>query len=146
MNRLARAQWPFLYVHQYIDDVIGSHLVALEAARADGDRRGLATVHNYLAAAYFRCAESDRAAAHLHEALRLREELGDVVGASIIRGNLAGVLTVKGQLAEAWEHAMGAAVAWRRAPDGWYIPPSLSQLGVLSTMFATVPRCPVDPA
>jgi tetratricopeptide (TPR) repeat protein len=133
--QLARAQWPFLYVHEYLDDLVASHLVALEAARVEGDRRGVATTHNYLASAYFRTSRHERAIEHLLDALRIRDELGDAVGSAIIRGNLAVALCAQGRLREAWDHAVRAAAAWRGSASSYSYPPSLSQLAVLSAMF-----------
>ena len=105
--QIPRAAWRYLWAHGYIDDVSSLYRRALAVAERTGDPWAIATVANYLASAHHRRGEGDEAIALLELSARLREEIGDRDGLSIVLGNLAGMHFQAGH----WRRSMELARA-----------------------------------
>ncbi|MEJ3743074.1 BTAD domain-containing putative transcriptional regulator [Actinomycetes bacterium KLBMP 9797] len=129
--QLARAMWRFLYLRCYTDDLYRTHLDGLAAAQRAGDDAAVATMHNYLASAYFRMARYDEAVEHLEQALKLRERIGQANQAATCRNNLSIVLAMLGRLDEAVANVRQALASWQRLQDVNGMAQALSDLGLM---------------
>lgn len=101
--QLTRATWRFYYLRGYWDDIFDTHGHGLRAAQRLNDEAAVAAMHNYLASAYLRTAQYQRAFESLEVAINLRERSGDKIGANVSRVNLAIVYCLLGRLEESVE-------------------------------------------
>ncbi|GIG85289.1 AfsR/SARP family transcriptional regulator [Plantactinospora endophytica] len=121
--RLARANWRQLFLGGHLDELIETHTDGLRAAEALGDDAGVATMHNYLASAYFRLGEFQRAVESLRVVIALWERLGDVAGQSGAYVNLGLPLLMLGRTREAVRYLeLGLALGRRTA--AWHSMPN----------------------
>ncbi len=127
--QLARANWRQLFDGGHLDELIQTHTHGLRAAEALGDDRGIATMHNYLASAYFRLGEFRRSADSLRVVIGIWERLGNLAGQSVAYVNLGLPLLMLGRTSEAvrlLEHGLALA----RQTDDWRtMPNALTNLG-----------------
>jgi tetratricopeptide (TPR) repeat protein len=110
--QLSRAMWSFLYLRCHLDDLIDTHQRGLAAAERLSDPRAVATMHNYLASAYFRRWRPAQAIEHMRRAIALRQQTGDRADEAIARKNLALVYATDGQVDDATaqiEHGLAIA-------------------------------------
>ncbi|HEY3758465.1 MAG TPA: tetratricopeptide repeat protein [Solirubrobacteraceae bacterium] len=91
----------FFSLRSYWDDWIGTHELALESARALGERYGEGLMLNSLATAYCHQARWDKAIASYKQALEVAEELGDRHSAGKTLNNLANVYLEQGHTEQA---------------------------------------------
>jgi DNA-binding SARP family transcriptional activator/Tfp pilus assembly protein PilF len=115
--RLARAEWRFLFLRGYIDDIIELHEAGLRAAVRLQDDTAIAAMHNYLASGFLRGGRTHEAVTHLELALKLRERTGDVSGVMQSWANAAGLYPLIGRYEEAAEMASRALGASRRSTE-----------------------------
>ena len=102
-TRLARAVWPFFYEESHLDDLQETQQLGLSSAEHLRDSRVIAEMNNYLASAYYKSGEFERAADHLRSTIRIWEDLDDLYGAAAAKMNLAEVLKQLGRLEETIE-------------------------------------------
>ncbi|ROT28080.1 BTAD domain-containing putative transcriptional regulator [Micromonospora sp. HM5-17] len=127
--QLARANWRELYVGGHLDELIQTHTHGLRAAEALGDDSGIATMHNYLASAYFRLGEFQRSADSLQVVIAIWERLGDVAGLSMAYVNLGLPLMMLGRTSEAVRHLEHGLALARQTDDWRTMPNALTNLG-----------------
>jgi tetratricopeptide (TPR) repeat protein len=96
--QLARGMWPFLFIRCYLDDLIDTHQRGLAAAERLADPGAIATMHNYLASAYYRSWRPPQAIEHMRRAIAWRQKIDDLAGEAIARKNLAVVYATDGQV------------------------------------------------
>jgi tetratricopeptide (TPR) repeat protein len=113
--RIARAAWRHLWYGGYLDDVNAQGRRALQVSESIGNRSATAIMLNYAASASARHGAVDEAITFLRRAIGLREELGEMAGATISMGNLAVMYEVSGRWTEAIELA-GAMTQGRLHP------------------------------
>jgi transcriptional regulator with XRE-family HTH domain/tetratricopeptide (TPR) repeat protein len=97
------------------DQAIDSLETALDGYRESGDPRKTAIVLNNLGIACHTGGHSTTAIGHLEESLRIKRELGDVVGQSKTLTSLAEILYVTGQMHQAAERCTQALPAIRQS-------------------------------
>jgi DNA-binding SARP family transcriptional activator/tetratricopeptide (TPR) repeat protein len=108
---IARAAWWHLYYRhggQGAEEMRTLMERAMSLMEEAGDRAGIAAIANYLASAYARLGDADRALELLSLSVRLREELGQRRAAATALGNLAGVYEALGRFHECIEAARAA--------------------------------------
>ncbi|MEU4691688.1 BTAD domain-containing putative transcriptional regulator [Actinoplanes sp. NPDC023714] len=98
--QIVRASWPGLFVRGYMDDVRDLHLRAMAYVETAGDRFAIAILANYLASAYARAGEHEKAERYLLLSARVLEELGRHGN---VYSNLAMVYRQQGRFVEAVE-------------------------------------------
>jgi DNA-binding SARP family transcriptional activator/tetratricopeptide (TPR) repeat protein len=99
--RLARAAWRFHFLRGYYDDIIELQQHGLRAAERLKDDNAIAAMHNYLASGYQRVGRFLESIQHLEIAVKMRERVGDVAGASQTRANAASVYAHLGRFEQA---------------------------------------------
>ncbi|MGW5560514.1 AfsR/SARP family transcriptional regulator [Micromonospora sp. NPDC003944] len=99
--QLARVTWRFCYIRGYFDDIVRNHQEGLAAAKAAGDLRAAAEMHNYIASAQVRQAAYGEALSPLDNTISIRRSLGDDNGVARARVNIGSVLWLTGRLHEA---------------------------------------------
>jgi DNA-binding SARP family transcriptional activator/Tfp pilus assembly protein PilF len=126
--KIPRAAWHLLFFRGYMDDIRELQLLALAAAESLGNRSAIATTANYLASAYGRAGQNDKAEEYLRLSIRLREELGEIGAMAIAHINLGNIHFSQGRFATAQESVRKAFRLRMQARD-----PSSSSpmLGVL---------------
>ncbi|WP_239117451.1 AfsR/SARP family transcriptional regulator [Paractinoplanes ferrugineus] len=108
---IARAAWWHLYYRhgghgaEEMRSLLERAMSLMEVA---GDRSGIAAIANYLASAYARLGDAERALELLRLSVRLREELGQRRAAATGLGNLAGVYEALGRFHECIDAARAA--------------------------------------
>ncbi|MER7459065.1 BTAD domain-containing putative transcriptional regulator [Micromonospora sp. NPDC126480] len=130
--RLARTLWRFLYIRAYFDDIITIHTHGLAAARALGDQRATAMMHNYLASAHLRMAEYGSCLEHLAAAVAIAEDLGDRPSIDRYRANMVAVYWMRGDLTKAVELGFQGLRA-RRFLESDEVPSFLPNIGLALT-------------
>lgn len=130
--RLARVLWRFLYIRAYFDDIITSHTHGLAAARALGDKRATAMMHNYLASAHLRMSEYGSCLEHLAAAVTIAEDLGDRPSIDRYRANMVAVYWIRGDLTKAVEVGFQGLRA-RRYLESDEVPSFLPNIGLALT-------------
>ncbi|MEO3817447.1 BTAD domain-containing putative transcriptional regulator [Plantactinospora sp. B24E8] len=138
--RLARANWRQLYVGGHLDELIQAHTDGLRAAEALGDDAGVATMHNYLASAYFRRGEFQRSADSLRVVIEIWQRLGDVAGQSMATVNLGLPLIMLGRTREAVQHLELGLVLARQTEDWHSLPNALTNLGAGYLLLGRYPE------
>lgn len=114
---LPRAAWRWLFTRGYMDDIVDSHVRALQVAQELGEDAAVAMTANSLAAAYSRIGRNNDARLTLELCVRLWEKLGDPAGANKARGNLAVVYESMGRLTDSLAVAQEALRVSRRIGD-----------------------------
>jgi tetratricopeptide (TPR) repeat protein len=119
--RLAESVFRFLYTRCYFDDLVQCESLGLAAARAAGDRSGVAQCSYLLAAGKMLRGQLHESLELLHASIDTYLELGDVDAANRVRSNTSGVLCMVGRLDEAWEMSLLAVDGWWRSGlgHGW---------------------------
>ncbi|MDG4828149.1 BTAD domain-containing putative transcriptional regulator [Solwaraspora sp. WMMD1047] len=127
--QLARALWRHLFVSGHFDEIITTHTEGLRAAAVLGDERATASMRNYLASAYYRLGQYQRAIDLLRPAVAIRERLGDQAGQVGALHNVAISWILLGRMAEA-EAALdrGMELA-RRGAETAGMPQALRNVG-----------------
>lgn len=138
--QLARAGWRHFYLGGHLDELIQTHTDGLRAAEALGDEAAIATMHNYLASAYYRLGQFQRSVDSLLAVARLRERLGDVGGQAVAYVNLGLPEMMLGRSAEAVRHFELALSLLRRADDGQVMPNLLGNLGSIYMKLGRYPE------
>lgn len=92
---------PYLIGRGHWVDFEATQRTALEAARRDGDARGLGHAHHHLAYALDLLGDAPAAEPHLHAALDAFARTGDDLGRGLALHGLAQVLQAQGRVAEA---------------------------------------------
>jgi len=116
---LAECVFRFLYTRCYFDDLVQCLSLGLDAARAAGDRSGIAQCSYLLAAGRTLRGQPHEALELLHVAIDTYLELDDIDNANRVRSNTSGVLVMVGRLDEAWEMALLAVDGWWRSGYGF---------------------------
>lgn len=100
--RIARAIWRFLYLRGHLDDIVDAYRRGLAAAEVLGDAAAAATMHNYLAAAFYRYGLWDQAIWHLERYGHItRRAARDRVEEAAVNRQLALLYADAGQYPEA---------------------------------------------
>ncbi|MCU7727225.1 tetratricopeptide repeat protein [Actinoplanes sp. KI2] len=134
--KVARAAWRFLLDRGYTDDVERIFSTARAVARRAGDRAAQGLAANYLASVYFRQCRLEMAKPLVEECIRLREELGDQIGAAVATCNLATLHNSHGRYAEGAAYAERAQVLY----SGSRAVESSMQLDVASFAYSYLGR------
>jgi len=117
--RLPWTMETFFYRRAHWGDWASTQEVALAAARRIGDRDGQAHAHRGIANAHIEAGAHAVAGQHLRRALRLREELADVVGQARIHLDLARSAGLQDKHCEYLAHARWGLELSRSAHDTW---------------------------
>ncbi|HEX7307364.1 tetratricopeptide repeat protein [Lentzea sp.] len=104
----------FFFLTKDWDAWVGTHELALVAARRLGDLRAEALTHNNLGMALLERGDAEGAEPHYVSARELFEEIGDLRGVSNALGNEAWVLHRRGKHTEALEIAALALANYRQ--------------------------------
>lgn len=113
--RLADSLWPFYHLCKYWTDWESAYRLGLEAARAAGDARGVASMLTGLGVLFCQCERLDEALQHLREARALWQGTDDEIGLGRALNNLGIALASRGRYDEAIVHLRGALRIRRRA-------------------------------
>jgi DNA-binding SARP family transcriptional activator/tetratricopeptide (TPR) repeat protein len=89
VTALSKTTWRYLDLRGHYDDALALHSLAIQAARAAGDRLTEADAQRFTGAMYFRTARGTESIRHTERALRLYRELGDLAGEGAAVNNLA---------------------------------------------------------
>ena len=132
--RIPRAAWPGLFVQGYMDDIRDLHLLAMAKVEPAGHRYAVAVTANYLASAYARAGELEKAERYLSLSIRILAEDGrpGVMRASI---NLATIYQSQGRFAECIE-----TVQKCRRQSVFERSPWVSVLPALNALIQVYPR------
>ncbi|WP_232050424.1 BTAD domain-containing putative transcriptional regulator [Actinoplanes sp. OR16] len=101
--QIPRAAWAGLFSRAYMDDVRDLHLLAMSKVEPAGDRFGAAVTANYLASAYARAGEHEKAERFL---LLSAQPLEDVGKSANVYSNLAMIYRQQGRFPESLEAAL----------------------------------------
>ncbi|MEV6239787.1 BTAD domain-containing putative transcriptional regulator [Lentzea sp. NPDC051838] len=88
--QLPTDMWGYLHVHGSSEDFIRLNTIALEAGRRLGNRYAEAVALSTLGSTYKNMYDLDESLRLLHEALRIRQEIGHLHGIASTAGELAG--------------------------------------------------------
>jgi tetratricopeptide (TPR) repeat protein len=111
---LARATWRYFFLRGYVDDLVETHQRGLLAADRLGDIDAVATVRNYLAAAYYRIGHYRTAIGHLQHTLKRCQVTGEKEREAIIRLQVAFLHAHLGRMEEADQDCQAALVVGRQ--------------------------------
>ncbi|WP_337191892.1 AfsR/SARP family transcriptional regulator [Streptomyces sp. HUCO-GS316] len=127
--RLSAVLWGFFYLRSHLGDWLDTARTGLSAARGAHDRRGEAQGLADTAAA-LRCAgRYDEAIDHLHRAMAVCRELGDIDGRLRAVGNLGDAYLQVGRLGKAVEYSRRGLALDRALGNAWGEGIALSNLG-----------------
>ncbi|MEU8332011.1 BTAD domain-containing putative transcriptional regulator [Micromonospora sp. NPDC048839] len=101
--RLTRLTWRFYFVRGYPDHLFEAQKYGLAAARQLNDQAAIGMICNYRAFSHLRTGDCEQALRDLETAVEARESIGDRLGASVSRGNIAIVYWHLGRLTESVE-------------------------------------------
>ncbi|GIF24112.1 DNA-binding SARP family transcriptional activator/tetratricopeptide (TPR) repeat protein [Actinoplanes tereljensis] len=132
---IARASWRYLWKYEYNDDILLLFTLARDVARREGNVEAQAMTANYLASAHHLRGANDVARALLDECIRLRREMGDLVGVVIAVTNLGALQNLNGNYAEAVDLMAESLRPVRRETMD-----TSTRLDVLSTALAGLGR------
>ncbi|BAL92957.1 putative AfsR-family transcriptional regulator [Actinoplanes missouriensis 431] len=102
--RIPRAAWRPLFLRGYMDDIRDTHLLAMSKIEKSGDFHAVAVTANYLASAYGRAGENEKAERYLLLAIRSDEAIGQRHSRAYM--NLAMIYLVQGRFRESIEAVM----------------------------------------
>ncbi|MEU8153097.1 BTAD domain-containing putative transcriptional regulator [Micromonospora sp. NPDC048986] len=101
--RLTRLTWRFYFVRGYPDHLSEAQEYGLAAARQLNDQAAIGMICNYRAFTHLRNGDCQQALRDLEAAVEARESIGDRLGASVSRGNIAIVYWHMGRLTDSVE-------------------------------------------
>lgn len=127
--RLAALLWAFLYLRGHLHDWLDTSRTALEAARADHDRRGEAQSLGDVAGALTQLRRFDESIEHYREEMINSRELGDMYGRIHAVANLGNVYLNCGRLDKAIEYSRRGLVMFRLGEYPWGEAIALANLG-----------------
>nr|MDT0663290.1 BTAD domain-containing putative transcriptional regulator [Micromonospora sp. DSM 115978] len=131
--RLARAMWRHFFLSGHFDEIIQTHSEGLRAAAALDDERATASMRNYLASAYYRFGQYQRAIDLLDPVVALREQVGDVAGQVAALHNVAASRAMLGRMAEAGVEMARGVELIRKGPETSGMPQVLRNAGAFHT-------------
>ncbi|MFC3892004.1 BTAD domain-containing putative transcriptional regulator [Lentzea rhizosphaerae] len=119
--QLPTGMWGYLHVHGSTEDFIHLNTIALEAARLLGNRYAEAVALSTLGSTYKNTYRHEESLRLLHEALRIRQEIGHVHGIASTAGELASNYLWLGQHDESLRYARISVEHRRMIGDesGW---------------------------
>ena len=127
--RIAVASWSMFTTRDYAHDLVFLSGPAVLAARATGERAGIAWVLNGLGGALYDLGRFDEAEAAWTEVLEIRVATGDDAGAGITLNNLGAMAVQRGRAAEGVARFRESLLAHGRAQHGPGIAMALNNLG-----------------
>jgi DNA-binding SARP family transcriptional activator/tetratricopeptide (TPR) repeat protein len=116
-SQLACAIWRFLYLRGYVDDIFSTHQLGLVAAEHIDDIDTTATMHSYLASAYYLNGFYNEAAGHVQQALAHYVRAKDGIGEAVAQRNLAAIYAYDRRKRRAVEECERALTVATRADD-----------------------------
>jgi DNA-binding SARP family transcriptional activator len=129
--QIARSMWRFLELRGHLDDLLTTHRLGLTAALHLGDTHAAATMHNYLARAYARIGDLDKAIKHAQHMLLERRTTGDRIDEAIARRNIAILYAENGNHVEAVAECERALAVARLSCDPATLATTVSNAGDL---------------
>ncbi|WP_329388004.1 AfsR/SARP family transcriptional regulator [Streptomyces sp. NBC_01716] len=127
--RLAACLWGFFYLRRHLHDWLDVTRIALDAARAAGDRTGEGWSLGDVAAALTAMHRFDEAVDHLRQAMAHCRELGDSHGRCQAVANVGNTYLEAGSLDKAVEYTRRALALFRACGDVWGEGVVLANLG-----------------
>ncbi|HVV22412.1 MAG TPA: tetratricopeptide repeat protein, partial [Pseudonocardiaceae bacterium] len=127
----------YFLLREPMQEWIGTHRIALGAARRTGDRQAVGQTLNDLATGYYRARQYDEAVEAYTEALELARQLGSDVGAATVLNNLALAERRLGRHADAIAHHQQAVELAEAMGEPYGLCVAVTNLG---TAYAEVER------